>query len=144
MPSTSSPLPHHYTLITSSHYSPTTTHSRGRFGFHQHQPAAMYDATSDLYSYQDYAITDHIVCPPSFSSSSPAQQAVPPATRYSPMSRYPAWSYSGNTQLHSAHSPVDARTSSSEPLVAHKVWLLECKHCLTFLTNRGMKVRVVH
>lgn len=143
MPSTSPPLPHHYTLTTSSHYGPTATHSRGRVGFHQHQPAAMYDTTDDLYSYQDYASTEHTVRPPSFTSPNSAQQAVPPGTRYSPMSRYPAWSYSGNTQLHSAHSPVDARASSFEPSVAHKVWLLECKHCLTFLTNRGMKVRVV-
>jgi hypothetical protein len=144
MPSTSPPPPHHYTPNTSSHYAPTAAHSWGRFGFHQHQPAAMYDTTSDLYSHQDYASTDHIVPPPSFAFSSPVQQAVPPTTRYSsPMSRHPAWPYSSYTQLQSAHSPVDARASSFQPSIAHKVWLLECKHCLTFLTNRGMKVRVV-
>lgn len=144
MPSTSPPLPHHYTPATSSHYAPTAAHSWGHFGFHQHQPAAMYDTTSDLYSHQDYASTDHIVHPPNFTFTSPAQQVVPPTTRYSsPMSRTPAWTYSGYTQLRSAHSPVDARTSSFEPSTAHKVWLLECKHCLTFLTNRGMKVRIV-
>jgi hypothetical protein len=147
MPSTSSPLPHHYTPTTgtSSHFASTAAHSWGRFGFHQleHQPAAMYDTTSDLYSHQDYASTDHIVPPPSFTFTSPAQQAVPPTTRYSsPMSRQP-WAYSGYTQLHSAHSRVDTRASSFEPSIAHKVWLLECKHCLTFLTNRGMKVCVV-
>lgn len=146
MPSTSPPLPHHYTPTTSSHYASTAAHSWGRFGFHQHhQPAAaMYDTTSDLYSRQDYASADHIVPPPSFTFTSPAQQAVPPTTRYSsPMSRHPAWAYSGYTQLHSAHSAVDARASSFEPSIVHKVWLLECKHCLTFLTNRGMKVCVV-
>ena len=144
MPSTSPPLPHHYTPATSSHfsdYTPVAAHSWGRFGFHQPQPAAMYDTTSDLHSQQDYPSTDHIVPFPSFS---PVQQAVPPTTRYpSPMSRHPTWSYSGYTQLHSAHTPVGARASSFEPPIAHKVWLLECKHCLTFLTNRGMKVRVV-
>lgn len=148
MPSTSPPLPHHYTpaSATSSHYAATTAHSWGRFGFHQQQqqPAAMYDTTSDLYLQQDYASSDHITRPPSFTFSSPVQQTVPPTTRYSsPMSRHPAWAYSGYTQFHSAYSSADARTSSLEPSIAHKVWLLECKHCLTFLTNRGMKVRAV-
>ena len=27
------------------------------------------------------------------------------------------------------------------PPVAHKVWLIDCRTCGTFLTNRGMKVR---
>jgi hypothetical protein len=144
MPSASPPLPHHYTPATSSHYSPNAAHSWGRFSFHQHQPAAMFDTTLDIYSQPDYAPTDHIARPPSFTFASPAQQAVPPTTRYpSPMSRHPAWAYSGYTQLHSAYSPVDARASSFEPSIAHKVWLLECKHCLTFLTNRGMKVRII-
>lgn len=144
MPSASPPLPHHYTPATSPHYTPTAAHSWGRFGFHQHQPAAMFDTTSDLHPQQDYPSTDHIVRPPGFTFPSPAQQAVPPTTRYpSPMSRHPAWAYSGYTQMHSAYSSADARASSFEPSVAHKVWLLECKHCLTFLTNRGMKVRIV-
>lgn len=139
MPSISPPLPHHYTPTTSSHY-PTAAHSWGRFGFHQDQPAAMYDTASDLYSPQVYASTDHIVPPPGYTFSSPAQQAVPPTTRYSsPMSRHPAWAYPSYTQLHSAQSAVDARASSFESSIAHKVWLVECKHCLTFLTNRGMK-----
>jgi hypothetical protein len=143
MPSTSPPPPHHYTFATTSQYAATGAHSWGRFGFHQHRPAAMYDTTSDIYSPQDYPSTDHIARPPSFTFSSPTQQAAPPSTRYpSPMSRHPAWAY-GYTQLHSVRSPVDARPSAFEPPVAHKVWLLECKHCLTFLTNRGMKVRVV-
>jgi len=144
MPSTSPPLPHHHTPTTSSHYASTAAHSWGPFGFHQHQPAAMYDTTSDLYSHQDYDSTDHIIRPPDFTFSSPAQQAVPPTARYPPsMSRHTAWAYSTYTQLHSVRSPVDVRASSFEPSIAHKVWLLECKHCLTFLTNRGMKVRIV-
>jgi hypothetical protein len=134
MPSASPPLPPHYTPATAAH-------SWG--SFHQHHPAAMYD-TSDPHSHQDYASTDHFVLPASFTfSSSPAQQVVPPTTRYpSPMSRHPPWAYPSHTQWQSAHSLVDARASSIEPSTAHKVWLLECKHCETFLTNRGMKVRI--
>src|SRR5258708_2086203 len=136
MPSTSPPLPPHYTPATAAY-------SWGSYRFHQHQPAAMYDTTSDPYSHQDYASTDHFVLPSSLAFSSPAQHAVPPTTQSpSPMSRHPAWAYPSHTQWQSAHSLVDARASSYEPSTAHKVWLLECKHCETFLTNRGMKVRI--
>lgn len=27
-----------------------------------------------------------------------------------------------------------------QPAIAHKVWLLDCRSCGKFLTNRGMKV----
>jgi hypothetical protein len=155
MPSTTPPIfPHYTTPIAPSHYAPTTarvgiipSHSWGRSPSHQHQPAAIYDTTPDLYShdsfsYQDYAPTDHIILPPSSTFSSPAQPAIPPTTRYpSPMSRHPPWAYPGYTQWQSANS-VDAHASSSAPSIVHNVWLLECRHCRTFLTNRGMKVRV--
>jgi hypothetical protein len=32
-------------------------------------------------------------------------------------------------------------TPPPPPQIAHKVWILDCKSCGTFLTNRGMKVR---
>lgn len=32
--------------------------------------------------------------------------------------------------------------SMPEPPVLHKVWILDCKSCGKFLTNRGMKVRI--
>ncbi len=28
-----------------------------------------------------------------------------------------------------------------QPPAAHKVWILDCRSCGTFITNRGMKVR---
>ena len=155
MPSTTPPvLPHYTTATDSSHYAPATvqvgaipSHSWGlyRFHQHQHQPAAIYDPTYGFYSHaslsQDYAPTDHIVLPSSSAFSSPAQQRHP-----SSMSRHPAWAYPGYTPWQSleqsADSSVDATTSSFAPPIVQNVWLIECKHCRTFLTNRGMKVRV--
>ena len=144
MPSPPNPL--HYTIGTnSSQYASATTrvgtisaHSWGRPRFHQ--PAALYDPASGLYSHapfrhQDYVSTDHIFLPSSLSFTGST-----PTTQYpSPMSRHSAWGYPNYTQWESASSPVDPHASASA--VVHKVWLLECKHCLTFLTNRGMKVR---
>ena len=135
MPSTPSPIPLHYTPATSA------AHSWARYHFHQHQLAAMRDTTSDLYSHQEFS--DYIAFPPNSFFSSPAQQGILPTTRYpSSMSRHPTWAFPGYAEQQSTHSAVDVRASSFEPSIVHKVWLLECKHCLTFLTNRGMKVRV--
>jgi hypothetical protein len=138
-------LPHYAIGTNSSHYPSATTrvgtisaHSWGRPRFHQ--PAAIYDPASGLYSHapfhhQDYVSTDHIFTPSSLSFTGSA-----PTTQHpSPMSRHPAWAYPNYTQ--SASVPVDLHPSASAQSVTHKVWLLECKHCLTFLTNRGMKVR---
>ncbi|KAI0000419.1 FAM72 protein-domain-containing protein [Russula vinacea] len=59
------------------------------------------------------------------------------------MSRHPARAYPGYTPWQSleqsADSSVDATTSSFAPPIVQNVWLIECKHCRTFLTNRGMK-----
>jgi hypothetical protein len=153
MPSTTLPvLPHDTTATGPSHYAPATVqvgtipaHSWGLYRFHQHQPAAIYDTTSGFYahasfSHQDYAPTDHIILPSASTFSSPAQLVIPPYP--SPMSRHPAWAYPGYTEWQSADSSVDAPASSFAPPVAQTVWLLECKNCRTFLTNRGMKVRV--
>ena len=157
MPSTTPPIHPHYTTATSSlSYAPTTTgvgttaHSWGRHRFHQHHPAAIYDTpSSHLYSHasfslQDYASTDHIAPPFHFTFSSPDQQTTPTAHYPFPMNRHPAWAHPGYEQWPTANSSVDAHTSSFAPPIAQKVWLLECKHCRTFLTNRGMKVRVDH
>ena len=154
MPSTTPPnLPHHAFGTNSSHNSPATTrvgtistHSWGRYG--SHQPAAIYDTASGLYSHapfrhEDYVSTDHIYFPPSLTPTSPAQQQSPSAIHYpSPMSWHPARAYPHHTQWQSTSSLADPHASTSVPPVAHKVWLLECKHCRTFLTNRGMKVRL--
>ncbi len=37
------------------------------------------------------------------------------------------------------HNPYTP--SPPPPPIAHKVWILDCKSCGSFLTNRGMKVR---
>ena len=153
MPSTIPPnLPNHAFDTNSSHNSPATTrvgtistHSWGRYRFHQ--PAAIYDTTSGLYSHapfrhEDYVATDHIYLPPSLTSTSPAQQQSSSAIQYpSPMSWHPARAYPHHTQWQSTNFLADTHASTSAPPVAQKVWLLECKHCQTFLTNRGMKVR---
>lgn len=109
-----------------------------------HQPAAIYDATFGLYSrdsseHQDPSLTEHIYLP---SSSIVAQQSFPPAAPYpSPMSRHNGWAHPNYTQWHPSDSSTDAQAAASSTALsmAHKVWLLECKHCRTFLTNRGMK-----
>jgi hypothetical protein len=157
MPSTTPPIFPHYEIGTNLLHSPATTrvgtipaHSWGRYRFHQ--PAAIYDTTSGLdsdsyasFRHQDYVSADHIVFSPTLTLTSPAQQAILSTTRYpAPMSRHPAWAYPNHTQWQSASSLADAHPTASSPSFAHKVWLLECKHCQMFLTNRGMKVRVDH
>ena len=127
---------------------PTQTRRRQRL----HQPAAIYDATSDLHvhdpsEHQDHFLTEHIYIPSSSIIINPTQQSFPPAAPYpSPMSRHNGWAHSNYTQWHPSDSSTDAQaaaaSSSTALSMTHKVWLLECKHCRTFLTNRGMKVRV--
>jgi hypothetical protein len=123
---------------------PTQSRRRQRL----YQPAALYHATSGLYSseHQDHSPAEHIFLPSSSIVINPIQQSFPPAVPYpSPMSRHNGWADPNYTQWHSSDSAPDAQaaaaaTSSSTTLsMAHKVWLLECKHCRTFLTNRGMK-----
>ncbi len=64
------------------------------------------------------------------------------------MSRHNGWAHTSYTQWPpngfstDAQAATDAPSSSTALPIAHKVWLLECKHCRTFLTNRGMKVRI--
>jgi len=62
------------------------------------------------------------------------------------MSRNNGWAHPNYALWHPRDSSLDAQVaaastaSSSIALsMAHKVWLLECKHCRNFLTNRGMK-----
>jgi len=153
MPSTTPPTFPHYEIGTNLLHSPATTrvgtipaHSWGRYRFHQ--PAAIYDTTSGLetdshasFRHRDYVSADHIIFSPTLTLTSPAQQAILSTTRYpAPMSRHPAWAYPNHTpQWQSASSLSDTYPTSSSPSFAHKVWLLECKHCQMFLTNRGMK-----
>src|SRR5712671_5069900 len=135
----------HYTI--SSNSAPANTQDVRPWGGRLHQPAAIYDTTSRLSSqasfhHQDYASTDHSFVPPTLTFARPAQHSIPSTTLYpSPMSRH-AWHYQNHPQWLSPSSPVDTSAPSFASQVAHKVWILECKHCRTFLTNRGMKVRV--
>ncbi|KAI0674756.1 hypothetical protein C8Q78DRAFT_1008761 [Trametes maxima] len=39
--------------------------------------------------------------------------------------------------------PVQPFAAPPPPPIPHKVWILDCKSCGTFLTNRGMKVSLV-
>jgi hypothetical protein len=155
MPSTTPPaFPRYATRPNSSHYAPAITQI-GAIATHSlahlrsHQPAAIYDTTSDL-QHQGHAPTEQFLPSSSLAFPGPAQQAVLSTALYlSQMSRHPAWVYPNLTlaQWHSSRSPADphttAATTFSTQRIAHKVWLLECKHCHTFLTNRGMKVRSV-
>jgi hypothetical protein len=129
-------------------YVPTQHRRRQRF----HQPAAIYDAVSGLYSseHQDHSLAEHIFLPSSSVVINPSQQSFPPAAPYpSPMSRHNGWAPPSYAQWHPSDSSLDAQAASAAASssttalsIAHKVWLLECKHCRSFLTNRGMKVRV--
>ncbi|KAI0253322.1 FAM72 protein-domain-containing protein [Lactifluus subvellereus] len=153
MPSTTPPnLPHNATSANSSRYATATpqvgaisTHSWGRHRFHQ--PAAIYDTIPGV-QYQVHAPTEHPFPPSIVALPGPAQQAILSASQYlSPMSQHPNWVYPNYTQWHPTSSSADAHaaatpataTTSSALRIAHKVWLLECKNCRTFLTNRGMK-----
>jgi hypothetical protein len=151
MPSITPPnLPHNATSANSSRYATATTQvgaistlSWGRFRFHQ--PAAIYDTITGV-QYQVHAPIEHLFAPSSVALPGPAQHPVPSPPQYpSPMSQHPNWVSPNHTQWHPTSSPADAHaaaTTSSALRIAHKVWLLECKHCHTFLTNRGMKVRL--
>ncbi|KAF8265804.1 FAM72 protein-domain-containing protein [Lactarius quietus] len=142
MPSTSSstppgPLPDGAT--TGVDFAPMQ--SPGRRRQRLHQPAAIYDAGFGLYS-SEHPLAEHIFLPSSSTVINPIQQSFPPAAPYpSPMSRHNGWAHSSYTQWHPSDSSPDAQAAaaSSSSALAHKVWLLECKHCRTFLTNRGMK-----
>ena len=112
-----------------------------------HQPAAIYDAGSGLYSseHQDHSPAEHIFLPSSSVVINPIQPSFPPAAPYpSPMSRHSGWAHPNYTQWHPNDPSLDvqaaAASSATALSMAHKVWLLECKHCRIFLTNRGMKV----
>lgn len=53
-----------------------------------------------------------------------------------PTSQSPPW-YTPHMQYFPPPPPA-----SAPPTPVHKVWILDCKSCGTFLTNRGMKVSV--
>ncbi|KAI9509152.1 FAM72 protein-domain-containing protein [Russula earlei] len=149
MPSTTPPTVLHYPFGTG--YSPATAqdgfvpaYSEGeRF----HEPAAIYDTTSSLDSHassrhQNYVPTDRISFPSSLSVTRHSQQPIPRTAPYSSrMSGHPPWGPSNYVQWQSASSSsFDANAPSfASSQIAHKVWLLVCKHCRSFLTNRGMK-----
>jgi len=143
MPSTTPPGFLHYTTGTNS--APTNTQDgpipARPWGDRLHQPAAIYDAASlgSNASFRGQDSTDHSFVPPTLTFARPAQHPIPSATRYPPpMSRH-TWIYQNYAQWLSPSSPVDANAPSFGSQAAHKVWILECKHCQTFLTNRGMK-----
>ena len=93
---------------------------------------------------------ERIFPPSSLSLSFPAQFPSPAAVHYHhPLSRNSTspqgtWAYPAHTQWvgssNIAQVNVSVNIPPPPPQVAHKVWLLDCKSCLTFLTNRGMKV----
>jgi hypothetical protein len=130
--------PSHYTPAT-SHPGATATHSRERHRFHQFEPTAIYDTASDP-RYHAHTPTERPLSPSSLDSAQQEFLSLP-----SSMSRHSTWAYPNHLQWHSSSSPADAHTTTvatSTQRIAHQVWLLECKHCRTFLTNRGMKVRL--
>ena len=47
---------------------------------------------------------------------------------------------STHTMSRQLRSPSNQHQASPPPPMAHKVWILDCKNCHMFLTNRGMKV----
>ncbi|KAI9442385.1 hypothetical protein H4582DRAFT_1279052 [Lactarius indigo] len=108
-----------------------------------HQPAAIYDATFDLYSrdsseHQGPSLTEHIYLP---SSSIVTQQSFQPAAPYpSPMSRHNGWAHPNYTQWHPSGSSTDAQaaaaaSSSTALSMAHKAVLLLRPHVPLYSTD---------
>lgn len=93
-----------------------------------------------------------------FASASPLLERVyPPPLGYAPATgQQGSWQHASpstaNLGYHpappsNAHSwrpmqqiPGNPYPAPSPPQLTHKVWILDCKSCDTFLTNRGMKV----
>ncbi|KAI0063567.1 hypothetical protein BV25DRAFT_1802024 [Artomyces pyxidatus] len=72
----------------------------------------------------------------------------PPAAHVVHTSSHRGWAYSVHAQWPPSgegHTPVPVNAAVSPtphaqpPQVAHKVWLIDCRSCHKFLTNRGMK-----
>lgn len=70
--------------------------------------------------------------------------AYPPPMSLNPQSAtfFPASSAWQHVSSHYTSAPSPPPPPPPPPPIAHKVWILDCKACNTFLTNRGMKVRV--
>ncbi|KAA1476801.1 hypothetical protein DENSPDRAFT_884588 [Dentipellis sp. KUC8613] len=114
---------------------------------------SVYEHASAQYTHT--YMPERVFPPSSLSLTFPSQFPAAPA-HYSHASSsrsgtpQDGWAYPAHAQwqpLPAGHSPGVAHVNVSvnvtapppPPPVAHKVWLLDCKNCRTFLTNRGMK-----
>lgn len=74
--------------------------------------------------------------------SAQAQNTLPPPSIFSYFAM-PPQGHAGSWQTHLSMSMVQHNSypppSFPPAQLAHKVWILDCKSCGTFLTNRGMK-----
>lgn len=148
---------HHHHHHHSSISMPSSTHRLSALSdsfYGQAQYSSQYQAQfardSQQYPAQQVAyyppMPDRVYPPSSLSLSFPAQ--FPPATVVHnqfipPQHHYSAPAGTG-TRVGSSAVPqlsVSVNITPPPPQVAHKVWILDCKSCGSFLTNRGMKVR---
>lgn len=136
---------HHHPSITM----PSSTHRRTALSdsFYEHaqsQYQSQYLIDSQQHPAQQVAyyppMPDRAYPPSSLSLSFPAQ-FPPPAVVHNhyiqPQHHYSAPAGTGTR----AGSSANVNMAPPPPQVAHKVWILDCKSCGSFLTNRGMKVR---
>ena len=96
-----------------------------------------------MYSNHNPSRTEHIYPNPSIPSSSVQvrqahdfnvrmPQTIPPGPTMTQSSHHhPSWQHQPYVRVPPLMPP---------PPVPHKVWILDCKSCGNFLTNRGMKV----
>lgn len=111
--------------------------------FSDHVP---YDSSSPslfIPQYSQPAYFERVYPLTSHQSSTQAQNTPPgqPPTVFSYFS-VPSQASAGSWQAHVSMVQHNAYPPQSLPLSqsVHKVWILDCKSCGTFLTNRGMKV----
>lgn len=64
-----------------------------------------------------------------------AQREQPPSSRYS--TSHPSRSNTSSSHVHTSDAHSNSQSSPKE--AQHKVYLLNCKHCGNFLSDRGMK-----
>lgn len=144
---------HHHHHHHSSISMPSSTHRLSALSdsfYGQVQYSSQYQAQfardSQQYPAQQVAyyppMPDRVYPPSSLSLSFPAQ--FPPATVVHNQFIPPQHHYSAPAGTGSSAVPqlsVSVNITPPPPQVAHKVWILDCKSCGSFLTNRGMKVR---
>lgn len=85
------------------------------------------------------SIPPHWQAHPVYRDARPPGHFVPPGTSLQTNSQF-AWARAYALNPYARAHPAQPFVAPPPPPVPHKVWILDCKSCGMFLTNRGMKV----